>query len=184
MKHKKELDLRIRVIEVVNEIAHCFPELDNAAIVVSFALTRFTMLAGCIPPWKGMRRYLLLIGYGKYNILNAGILTKKQLRGVVAHELCHFVQYSKMTTLGYWLFVLKYKLSMSFRREVERSTDLETIHRGFGHELLAFSLKADNRPGLPGQKYSKYRQDIYLSSFEIAAEIDVYEVAIKLNDQY
>lgn len=60
---------------------------------------------------------------------------RRVLVGGLAHELCHFILNKKETV---WQ-ALKYKLSKSYRIIVERNTDLETIKRGFGPQLLALA---------------------------------------------
>src|SRR5262249_7155356 len=65
------------------------------------------------------------------------------LRGVLAHEMAHKVQLSRLGWGAKLRFVLGYLASQKRRREIERDADEEAIRRGFGLELIAMRRWAE-----------------------------------------
>lgn len=171
-----------RVSEKVDElIERSFPELYDARISIGMVRSQFTMVAGCLPPSKGVPHYFLGICYGKRNIINVSELTDSQLAGVVAHELCHFVQYSKMTTWQYFKFVLRYKFSPTYRRKIERQTDLDAINRGYGVDLYNFSMLAKTHPRVDAQ-YRQRKYFTYMHPLEIEEATRLYDLRIQFQN--
>ena len=83
----------------------------------------------------GKDRYLIEVDYRKYK--NA---SNEELLGALAHELAHFEEYSRMSTLAYKLFRLRYYMSENtfrrYTRDIERAADMLVIRRGYGDALL------------------------------------------------
>lgn len=65
------------------------------------------------------------------------------IRGGIAHELCHILTDLKWKNSSRLLDRLLYKISRRYEILDERNTDLETILRGFGPELLAFMVESE-----------------------------------------
>ena len=61
-----------------------------------------------------------------------------ELKGLLAHELSHLEEYSRMSFHRFLAFAIHYLFSDNFKREVERATDVKTIEKGYGKELLAY----------------------------------------------
>jgi hypothetical protein len=55
--------------------------------------------------------------------------------GGIVHELCHIAR----DRFGNWFEQFIYDHNLRYRRLVERNTDLDTIIRGYGKELLAYT---------------------------------------------
>ncbi len=62
----------------------------------------------------------------------------EELKGLLAHEMVHLEDYSAMSLVGVGFLALRYVFSDDFRKNYERATDIRTIEKGFGEELLAF----------------------------------------------
>lgn len=60
------------------------------------------------------------------------------VEGGIAHELSHFVEDLKESMFHSIRHSLAYSISPRYKRLVERNTDVSTIMRGYGHQLLAF----------------------------------------------
>ena len=61
-------------------------------------------------------------------------------------------------------FAIHYSISDNFRKEVERKTDIKTIEKGYGEELLAFR---EYRLKTGSEKDKKILINYYLSPQEI-----------------
>lgn len=70
------------------------------------------------------------------------------LIGGLAHELVHMVKDFNRSFLEHLL----YRFSNRFKEAIERDTDIETILRGYGDQLLAFTQHV-------GEDWSRYRTD-------------------------
>jgi len=85
------------------------------------------------------------------------------LKGGIAHELSHIIRKPK-GVFNIWIEKLLYKMSSRYRELDERNTDLITILRGYGNELLKFLKYCE-------QDYSRYEED-GLSQIEIKALLE------------
>jgi Zn-dependent protease with chaperone function len=65
-------------------------------------------------------------------------ISDAQLTGLLAHELSHIEVYERMNWFILAMYGLRYSLSDSFKRTVEREADMLAIQHGFGEELLAY----------------------------------------------
>lgn len=61
-----------------------------------------------------------------------------ELRGLFSHEIAHLESYSEMNWLQLGVFAIRYSVSDAFKKKVERETDVASVEKGFGKELLAF----------------------------------------------
>ena len=87
-----------------------------------------------------------------------------ELRGLFSHELAHLESYSKLNWLQLGTFAIFYSISDGFKKKVERATDIRTIEKGFGKELLAFR---EYRLRTASENDKKILMTYYLSPDEI-----------------
>jgi len=150
----------------VNElIKKNFPELENFKIkVYEFNLGKY---------YSGMALYLpffkiILLGrkIRKYN--------NKAVKGILAHELCHFEQFSKFNWFKLLIYFFKYDVlrQQSFMIKVEKETDLLTIKKGYGKELLASIIER--------KKYSKNNKKAKLIRTRYFSENEIKSYMKKL----
>jgi hypothetical protein len=166
-------EIHPRTISRVHDVA-CdllcshFPELAQVPVKLSLLNMRATMGAVC-GLWAN-RIYVLLIGSGPRNRLNIAWLDDRMLRGLVAHELCHFVAYKGQPGWRLLLSWIRYCLDRGYRQRIERATDLEAIRRGFGTELAAYAhFAVSNWKVSP--RHRAYKARYYMSSAEILEEV-------------
>lgn len=70
------------------------------------------------------------------------ILSRKVLRGLIAHELSHFSIFQRSNWKEFWkLFFIKY-LNKKGRVKIEKATDKLAIEKGYEKELIAMKKKA------------------------------------------
>jgi hypothetical protein len=68
-------------------------------------------------------------------------LTKNELKGILAHELCHAEQYLKMGLFKSKIQLLHYFLSSKFKMKVEIEADKMAIKKGYAKELFLSAKK-------------------------------------------
>lgn len=129
--------------EACLEVLSYYPELKNTQIRIFFTKTVGpTMQAR--PPW-----YFLFVPkpYRVYEIrisnnteLAKGIrisdLSENVLKGWIAHELGHIMDYDRRSRWQLLNFVLGYLISPNFKEGAERTADLYALQHGFGDELV------------------------------------------------
>lgn len=86
------------------------------------------------------------------------------VRGLLAHELVHVVQFNPLKLQQKLLLILGYLFSSKRRAELEKAADIGAVERGFGEALLA--AKVFGRENYPEQ--ANYGQ-FYLTEAEIQA---------------
>jgi len=126
--------------------------------------TRIKLIFGSI--WYGTA---WSVRVGNYNFIKIDSNRYKKaknsvIKGLLAHELSHAEYYNKLSFLNYIAFIIKYTLSKRYRIKTERETDITTIRKGFGKDLLAlrnYSYKYGKG------KYLKILKRNYLSIKEI-----------------
>lgn len=91
-------------------------------------------------------------------------MSDAQLTGLLAHELSHIEVYERMSWPMLALYGLRYSLSDSFKRMVEREADMLAIQHGFGDELLAYR---EHRLATGNAEDVVFIQAYYLSPDEI-----------------
>ena len=89
------------------------------------------------------------------------VLSKKALRGLIAHELCHFSMFQKGKWKGFWKFLFKYKKE---RAKIEKATDKLAIKKGYGKELIA--RKKEAKQLLKSTRWA-HHLDNYLTEEEV-----------------
>ncbi|MFN3916756.1 MAG: hypothetical protein ACK4K0_03340 [Flavobacteriales bacterium] len=153
-----------------------FPELKETKIKFRYKKLKTTLAARPTPlsvfGKKKNRTYLILIN--KYNpqVPLDSVNFNAQV-GVLGHELAHILSYEKMSG---WQIVktgLSYQ-SLNYRRKMERETDLETLRRGLGWQILDYNRFAQNYKHAT-KKYLKYKKKIYLNAEEIEVTLSEEE---------
>ena len=102
-------------------------------------------------------------------------LSRKALVGLLAHELCHIAQDKKIIKsflFGFFqsLFVdLSWAFDTPLSRKVERTTDLLTIKKGYGKELLELALLQEKKNS--EEKSVKAHSRGYLTPKQIKQEM-------------
>lgn len=89
--------------------------------------------------------------------------TNFQIKGLLAHELCHMVKFIERGSLKNECYILLGNSFASYKKKEEMSTDIEAIKRGLGRELLANRVwRAKNKD----KNYYNFK-DWYLAPKEI-----------------
>ncbi len=148
-----------------------YPELRKFSIELKEADLRTTMVAQPVPGSlmtpRNDRRFRIMIDTLSPD--SEGKLFEElpfEARiGVMAHELAHILDYSRMDLGGIFRYGVRY-LFPSSRKELEARTDRIAVDRGFGWQLLAFKehlrRKAELKPS-----YRDYKDRIYLSTKDL-----------------
>lgn len=112
----------------VIRIAHAgFPELKDVPVELLE-----------IGPWKRLAflftsPFSLRI-YAARDIVEA--LPDPAVRGLLAHELIHMVQFQSLGLFPRLWLLIAYLFSSTHRARVERAADIGAVERGFGEDLL------------------------------------------------
>ncbi len=87
-----------------------------------------------------------------------------ELRGLLAHEISHLIQYKDKNNFQMVIFGLKYLISDNFKLTTEREAETIAIERGFAKELLAFlefkEKNSDSKELARREKYYFNRTEI------------------------
>lgn len=123
-----------------------YPELKDTPIEFKFkeAIKKSTMQAQ--PAFKSIfksreeRGYKILISK-KFHIENKEFdiedVPSEVLIGWFGHELGHVVDYSERSTIGMFIFGVKYLFSKAHLKEVERTADMIAVNHGMSDYILA-----------------------------------------------
>jgi len=106
--------------------------------------------------------YSKFIYYNKEQVENLRF-SRNAIRGVLAHELAHKVQYKHMN-LGEWILFPLLLKNGHYRRRLEREADAITVKRGFGKELL--EAQKYTKKKFPKKWYRRF-QKAHLTEKEI-----------------
>lgn len=109
------------------------------------------------------------IHYNPKNILSMKF-SEKAVKGVIAHELAHQVDFRRKSFFGkIWL---NYRCKdEAYRRLIEREADKITVQRGFGKELLE-AMKLTKKK-FPKDRWKRY-ESAHLSIKEVKDLIKKY----------
>jgi len=150
-----------KVEELFREIlARSFPDL-SPDVPLRWRKMKFS---GYSSPFSG-KIYLNL------QLINHNGLNKKELSGLIAHELAHQISYRQRGFFGKWAFLWAYLLSSAQRSIVEREADEIAIQRGYGPHLLAERIALEKRFEDNPKMKSLVRR-IYMSTEEIRQRIE------------
>ena len=89
--------------------------------------------------------------------------------GIIAHELCHILDYESKTGNQIIGTGLAY-FNKNKRADFEKTIDDLTINKGLGHQLLAWSDFALNK-STASSAYKAYKRKTYLTPEEISEKI-------------
>ncbi len=153
-----------------------FPELKNVTIEFELTSDGAPMESGFHIPSllkpREKRRYKISLNEYDESILAPILLKNLPFDAQVAilvHELGHTKYYEQLTSIEIISWAIKYALFPSYRQSHEKSTDKLVIYRGFGHELLEYSLFVRYDPSTEDfhQRAKYFMSKFYLSPFEI-----------------
>jgi len=148
-----------------------YPELKDYTIEIKPKFLHFTMAARPATRLFSNRNSRVYRIYTNVNKNSGGILaatlTYNQKVGIIGHELGHVLDYTHKslcqlinTGIGY-MFV-------SYRRKMEKNTDLEAIRHGLGWQLYDYKDFLFNHSGVD-RKYLKKISKVYLNEKEFKA---------------
>lgn len=131
-------ELEARAMKIVAELVEeSFPELVDIELTPKPIHNPSVFLATDIDIASiltGKRQYTLYLN----KTLHTKPISDLALKGILAHELVHFLDYEKMHPLALASFYIQYLASDSFVAEYERATDLQTFERGYALGIKAF----------------------------------------------
>lgn len=135
-----------------------FPEIKKKIVILKFKIPLGSMGVFYIIP--GI--HLMLI-HPKNDLI-----PKKQVIGILAHELSHLSIDDKNNYFQNFIDVFKYWItSQKWRIKCEKDTDRLAIRKGYGKELLASRIAYEKK--LKKKKKGKNILKYYLTSKEIKA---------------
>ena len=132
------MDYTERYKRIVDElIRESFSNLkDSKIIILDFVI------------FKKFTAHVLDFSFLKLIFINPKKITKLssgELVGLFAHELSHFERYKKRKFFEKISFIVGVIFSKKIRFEEERSTDILTIKKGYGKQLLKCTIKREKR---------------------------------------
>lgn len=142
MEYNSPMNLPSDIKQKIDAIKEHFPELGDLKIHIVYRPLSFSTMT-CRPsflpafPWQS-RRYVLSVNSGKEfkkHTLPIRCVEAEILDAWIAHELCHIIQYERMS---FWEIVklpFRYFLNLNFRKNFETECDLLAISKGFGEGL-------------------------------------------------
>jgi beta-lactamase regulating signal transducer with metallopeptidase domain len=137
-----------------NIIKKSFPELNNIKIIL-IEKNRGKYSAMVRKNWS---KYLLFVNRNYLEIYE-----KKEIKGLLAHELSHIFQWATKGILFYIINSLKCSFSKKYLAFHEKETDKIAICKGYRKEIKAQRKK---RESYPDKNYYKNKK-FYFSSEEI-----------------
>lgn len=162
-----------------------YPDLKKTHI--NFKRSALTTTMAALPRAGGIfrsrenRRYSIIINHKK-NKRKAPLLRNIPFEarvGVMGHELGHIVDYSRKSFIQIVSNGIAYFVSNGFKRNLEHKIDRIAINRGLGQELYSFRQYVEEEAKTT-EEYRKFKNNIYLSSSDIAKIIEsLDELAIE-----
>ena len=149
-------------------ICNAFPELKNENIRLVFRKIPMTMQArpDIWPLLIGKKKYLIFsnTARSKNGIILEDIPFNGQV-GVIAHELCHVLDYKHKSIWGIIKTGIMY-LSPYKREHYEKATDYLAVKKGFGLQLHAWANYVMSEAHIT-DRYRKTKEKYYLSKKQI-----------------
>jgi hypothetical protein len=93
------------------------------------------------------------------------------LKGLFSHELSHLESFIKFGKLEIFLYAMRYNFQSSFKKRIEKETDINSINKGYAKQLY----KQRKLRWLVDNKKMRELKKIYLSPEELK------RIAIKLD---
>jgi hypothetical protein len=87
------------------------------------------------------------------------------LKGALAHELSHKVDYKKMNIFQVLIIKSRYKKDANFKKKIECNADKIAIERGFGEELI--QLMKETKEKYPKERFEKRIKPFHLTISEM-----------------
>jgi hypothetical protein len=152
-----------------------YPELKNTSIVFKKAAIKTTLnarpkLTSILFCSKTKRTYIIRINNrkSKGTILISDADFNSKI-GLLGHEFAHVEDYSNRRFFGVISRGISYTNKRS-KQKFEHQTDLETIHRGLGHQLYdwAYFVLYISKAS---EEYKEFKREIYLTPEQISTEM-------------
>ena len=157
-----------------------FPELQHTFIEFVEKDIRTTM--ACQPSMGSVfhtnRSYKIFIDNRisqEKNVLLSTVPFNAQV-GVIAHELCHIVDYEELTLVQLAKFGIEY-LNNEQKPHIEKRIDRMTIKKGLGWQLYDWSYFVLNKSEA-SDSYKKFKRATYLSPEEILESMKMNKIYI------
>lgn len=160
---------------VMAEVIRSFPELQKAHIFWSPRPLSMTMMARPDVEsllFRSKRKYLLLVNNQEGNgRLLLSQLPREAQKGILAHELCHILDYEFKTR---WQIIKTgfIYLFPGWKEVYEKATDYLAIKKGFGSQLKAWSHFVLHEANV-SEDYRNTKRKYYLNPIEIAVLDDM-----------
>lgn len=158
-------------------VCKAFPELKNDNISLKFRSIGMTMQArpNIWTVFGGQREYFVFINTHRHRngILLEDIPFNAQI-GIIAHELCHIVDYHFKSNWELFKTGLWY-LKKRNQENYEKAIDYLVIKKGLGHQLKDWSHFVLHEAPLT-DKYKKTKETFYLRPEEIHTCIQEHEI--------
>jgi hypothetical protein len=159
----------LHIIKAIKYIKCYFPELNGVHIYISKSKIKTTML--CKPVlnksmvYRSKRSYT--ISFTEKNSFGVPFneIPQNALIGIIAHELCHIVDYQKRDFIQLLKLGLGYLAVKQRKRFIERKIDFMVIDRGLGRYLLEWTNYCLSNT--ESKTYRKEKMYYYLSPDEI-----------------
>lgn len=154
-------------------ICQAFPELRNENISLRFQSISMTMQArpNIWTVLGGQREYFIFINTQRHRngLLLEDIPFNAQI-GIIAHELCHIIDYHfksnwEIIKTGLWYFKKRNQ------ENYEKAIDYLVIKKGLGHQLKDWSHFVLHEAELTA-KYKKTKETFYLKPEDIHQHLD------------
>lgn len=162
--------------DLVLYVLQHFPELRDVRVRVLYSEEGTTM--ACRPDFlsmlKGKRVYNILINNRPdfEGILLSDAPIDAQI-GVIAHEMCHILEYESYGTAGI-VYLASMYLDRDSKRLFERRTDERTIAKGFGRHLRSWAKFSMYDSPKADENYKAFKRDIYMTPSEIDISMRKY----------
>ncbi|MEK6879443.1 MAG: hypothetical protein AABY22_07550 [Nanoarchaeota archaeon] len=130
VKNESNRDFLEKSVVIMNDVKQSYPLLNDIDIEIKLVF----LDSGAAEAHKlFFSGYEVLLDYD--DLKNAD---EDVLKGLFAHELAHLEDYSSRLWFSMIVFGIKYALFDSYKKEVERKTDLSAIEHGFKKEFYEF----------------------------------------------
>ena len=95
--------------------------------------------------------------------------SKEERKAILVHELCHIEKHKGKNFLQKTFHIIKYILFRNIRVNEENNTNILTIKKGYGEQILSAELKL--RRGYTKEKLKKIDERGYLTADQIKSYI-------------
>ena len=170
--HKKKIPKEFE-LPILLTLSH-YPELDD--ISIEFVVKNIKTTMATRPALreifnsKRKRHFKIFINNNARKLPGALLkdLPFNAQVGIIAHEFEHVKEYLHNTCFDLVYTGLAYVCSKDFKARYERKTEMNTIRKGFGWQVVAFSKHLFKKSGV-SSAYLKYKRAFYFSPEDLTA---------------